>query len=107
VPAFDQASGDLEKELKTKEVMAEIKIGKEFHKYITGFKTMETEANFTRSEMHVKKYEEFLTKYVIKKAPDSPYAKAAEKAAQELKTLSKPVRDPQSYLSLAAPPPAR
>jgi Carbohydrate esterase, sialic acid-specific acetylesterase len=103
VPAFDEAAGDLEDQLKSKEILAEIKIGKEFYKHIASFKLVETDPKFTRADMHAKKYEEYLNKFIIKKTPDSRYAKAAAKAAEELKVLSKPVREPGEYLAMVAP----
>ena len=104
VPSFDAAAGDLEEQLKSKEVIAEIKIGKEFYKHIASFKNAESaDPKFTRADIHAKKYEEILKSYIIKKAPDSRYAKAAAKAAEELKVLSKPVREPQEYLAMVGP----
>ncbi len=103
VPAFDAAAGDLSEQLKSKEVLAEIKLGKEFHKYVALFKATEAEPKFVRAEVHAKKYADLLKSQVIKKAPDSRYAKAAVLAAEELKVLTKPVREPQDYLSLVLP----
>jgi hypothetical protein len=99
VPAFDEVVGDLEEQLKSKEILAEIKIGKEFYKYMSTIKNIESDPAFSRVDMHAKKYEEILKSHVIKKAPDSPYAKAAVQAAEELKILNKPVREPRDYLS--------
>ncbi len=101
VPAFDEAAGDLESQLKSKEVMTSIKIGKEYYKYMEKFKEMESQKDFKRTEEHAKGYEKYLDKYIIKKSPDSVYAKAAQLAIDELKDLAKPMRNPGDYVSVS------
>ena len=100
VPAFDVAVVGLEEQLKRKEILAEIKIGKIFYANIASIKNAEVDPKFTRSDVYARGYAGLLTSQVIKKYPDSRYAKAAAKAIEELKVLSNSVLEPQDYLSM-------
>ena len=102
VPEFEKAVEGLSQEMRTIEAANGIRLGKMFYDYIAKIKRYESRSKKGRDERAAEKYEKYLQSYIIKKAPDSLYGKAAAKAAEELKDLKKEVQDPEYYIDSAS-----
>jgi hypothetical protein len=88
---------EIEAFLATDSVQKEIGYGKKFHNMIKIYSKSEMRSGGKRSDERAQKYNASFNKMAASFG-DSPYAKAAKKAAQELQDPKNPFRTPAYYL---------
>ncbi|MAG58048.1 MAG: hypothetical protein CMJ83_17315 [Planctomycetes bacterium] len=97
IPAFDDISKDLEPKLKSREMRAEVANGKKFYKYIEKYIKSEARRRKPRSAKKAASHSKYLAQ-MARRFGESPYARAALKASQELADPKVPFQEPSYYL---------
>ena len=98
IPEFDQMTVSLKQEIKSPEVVSQLKLGRAFYDYITRIKKTEERYKGPRKAALSDRYKRYLESKIFQNSPDSIYAKAAMTASAELQNQDKPVLTPEEYV---------